>query len=939
MSEGSAEHDGIRIEEIVGLLRRRSRTVALTAAIVFMAMFAWVETRIPVYRASATVLIDRDQGQSGLLSELASIGSAPAAASEIAILTSRSIAEQVVRGAGEDEVGHPGVPGFDRHLGLATTVEDQQLRPLSTLWARLFGDSSSSGRLHAHVDEAGPGAPSSVLVGFPAPNRVRLSEPGFLEPLGIGAASELFELEPDQPLEYRGLVLRLHVEGDVSGREFLIQHVSPDTAVRRLVSNTRVIETERDSGVVLVTVSDSDPVRAARTADALCLNYFDLSIERGSKRASQTVTFIETQLEAQIAELAAAESAVVDLRADHPETIDISASAQVLIQRLSDFEVERVHLQLAYASLEEAIGLLEENELDALSRLGNEVADPISRAYIEQISTLTSEFELQAMSDGGPYKLLLQTKLEKLSSDADDLASEAMALRAVIESYEAGDDAALAGLTGREDDGFGVGPLVAGYLSRVSDLRAEQAELSQVYTEEFPRIAELRSVISDLEARVLEQLKGRLEALQKLRADRARLIAKTRTILDEYPGEEREKIRIALENIRARTIEHLRARFGGVGTKKRTLQEQIAQIEERLGELPEKERRLAGPLRRLETHSEIVKFLLKSKQDAEIARAATVATADFIDPSTPPILRYAPRVGFTLAMSVLMGFALGMGVAYLRERFKGSVHTEAELEAVSGLPVLGAIPDFKSGRFKSQGAGPGFLAVRDDPESPVAEAYRSLRANLRFALGGDREIRTLAVTSCAPGEGKSTTNADLAIAFANGNKRVLLVDVDMRKPTVHRNFGVDREPGLADILVDDVDWRQCVCPTTVPDLDVLPAGFHRGKPGDLLARPEIGTLVDTLADNYDVVVFDLPPALVVADVEIFAHKLDAMLLLYRADGAAREAIQSAASRLRQTGSNLVGCVLNAVRPSHGRSSAYYSYYDYGSSDSRYRKGA
>jgi capsular exopolysaccharide synthesis family protein len=943
MSDGQhANHPaGFRLEDVVGLCRRRRWTVLGTAVLVFAGAFAWVGTRTPVYRASATVLIDQDSGQNGILSELAALGKAPAAASEIALISSRSIAERAVERPETGGVPRPGLPGFERHLGLTTRVDDERFRPLATLWGRLFGATWSDGELFAWVEAAEPGAPEAVRVSFPYDGVVRVSLPTTVPGIHVGDEAETFEHTPGAPVVYRGLRLFLDTEGDLLGRSFIVHHTSRDDAVRRLRGSTRAIERERNSGVVQVTVSDSDPVRAARTADALCLNYFDLNVDRGTKRASQTVTFIDEQLAEQIRALEQAEAEVVELREANPETIDVTTAAEVLINRLSELEVERVHMSLTHSALDEAIRLLDEGDFDALSRLGAEISDEVSKGYIVQITELTAQFEMQDRSDVGSYKLLLQTKLETMRTEADELGVQAQAIRSVIDAYRAGDEGAVAGLSGRQSEGFGAGPLVGGYLERIAALRAEASELEQVYTADYRPLADRLASVESLRGRVLEQLEGRFDALQKLRTDRARLVAKTRTILEEHPGEERERIAQALANLRARTLEHLRNRFDGVAATRSALEEQINVIEARLGELPEKERRLAGPLRRLATHAEIVQFLLTSKQDAEIARAATVATADFIDPAEPPILRYAPRVGFTLVMGAFVGILIGLGVAYLRESFKGSIHTEADLEAASGLAVLGAIPDFTRGRLHALRSGERFLALRDAPEGPVAEAYRSLRANLRFALGGDREIHTLAVTSCTPGEGKSITNADLAIAFANGNKRVLLVDADMRKPTVHKSFHVERTPGLAEVLLEDLDWRECLQPSGIEGLDLLPAGHHRGKPGDLLARPDIGDLVDALAAEYDVVVFDLPPALVVADVESFAHKLDAMLLLYRADGVSRDAVRAAASRLRHTGSNLVGAVLNAVRAEHGKGGGYYhTYYEYGAeSKKRLKKGA
>jgi tyrosine-protein kinase Etk/Wzc len=320
---------------------------------------------------------------------------------------------------------------------------------------------------------------------------------------------------------------------------------------------------------------------------------------------------------------------------------------------------------------------------------------------------------------------------------------------------------------------------------------------------------------------------------------------------------------------------------------------------------------------------------MKSLQEAEITRASTVASADFVDPATPPRMRSAPRVGMTLVLACMAGLAAGFGLAWLRDNLRRTLNGPSELEALTGLPVLATVPDFTRGRTRVAAAGQDFIALRDDPEGTVAEAYRSLRANLRFALGDVSALRTLAATSCAPGEGKSTTNVDIAWAFASGGRRVLLVDADMRRPSVHRYLGLDRGPGLAEALSGAVDWRQVVQGTPNPQLSVLTAGQIRGVAGDALNGARAGELLDELIEGFDLVVFDLPPALAVADVETFAHRLDALLLLYRAEGVPADAVRVAVTRLRQTGANLVGSILNAYRAERGLGGdSYYGGYGY-----------
>jgi capsular exopolysaccharide synthesis family protein len=220
--------------------------------------------------------------------------------------------------------------------------------------------------------------------------------------------------------------------------------------------------------------------------------------------------------------------------------------------------------------------------------------------------------------------------------------------------------------------------------------------------------------------------------------------------------------------------------------------------------------------------------------------------------------------------------------------------------------------------------------MRDDPEGPIAEAYRSLRANLKFALHGERQVRTLAITSCTQGEGKSLTSVDLALSFACTGKRVLVVDCDMRRPTVHKYLPVALEPGLSDVLQRRVAWRACLRIGVEPNVDVLAAGAQPRNPSDLLDSNTFAELLQELGREYDLVVVDVPPVLAVSDIESIAPRIDALLLLCKSNALASDVVADAAKRLRQVGANLIGAVLNGVGTSLVHRKYGYGYgYGYG----------
>lgn len=913
------DHDGVSLLEVRDVLGRHLRTIVLGGVLGASVALAWVATKAPVYRASATLLLDQNQGSGGLLGELASLTSAPAAASEIQVIASRSVAEEVVdapRAANED--------GGERGLGLESRADDRGDLPLFAALGPLFGSATGERPALDVSIEAGEMSEQrfELVAHFDRASQVTLSMDG--------AGEESFGFIPGVPFDYAGLRITLDPHGAVVGRTFRVEHESRAEAIERVMQNTRVRETERNSGVIRLTYTDTDPRRAARTANALCRNYLDRNRARSERRALQTVGFITEQLDEQLEALAAAEEEVVQLQAENPSAVDVSETAKALIEKLSLLELERIRLRIARTGLDEALALLQTGDLAALSRMDSEAADPMVASYVEAIAQLSAERELLDRQDAGAYRAMVEQKLLEWTSQLQVVRVQLTTLREIVARLEEGDTSVLGSLTdttsaGRSD------ALMTSYLAQWTEVEAQLRELRRDYKDELPAIQKGMAELTQLRERIAALLQGRVDGLEAQSVEFELLLSDYRGRLACLPGTEAQKIDHATTALRGRTLEHLTGRRAGMEQHAASLDEEIARVEGRLAELPEEQRRLAGPLRRLESHAEIVKFLMANQQEAEITRAATVATAEFIDEAVPPRRREGPSVPLHFALGALLGFSGAIALAFLREGADRSVFTSAELEEASGLPVFGSIPDFKRGRTKVKHAGGEFLALRDDPEGAVAEAYRSVRANLKFVLSGTSELRTLAFTSCTQGEGKSTTNVDLALAFAVGGRRVLLVDADMRRPSTHRYLGVDRLPGLSDVLKGAMNWRDGVQHEVAENLDVLPAGKQPANPGDLLASEEALRLLEEVKHEYDLVIFDVPPALAVADIDGFAARLDGLILLVKSGKLSQGVVRQAVRKLEQVGANLVGSVLNAARPTRNEQKYGYGYgYGYGS---------
>ncbi|MBM4761470.1 polysaccharide biosynthesis tyrosine autokinase [Bacillus sp. B15-48] len=209
-----------------------------------------------------------------------------------------------------------------------------------------------------------------------------------------------------------------------------------------------------------------------------------------------------------------------------------------------------------------------------------------------------------------------------------------------------------------------------------------------------------------------------------------------------------------------------------------------------------------------------------------------------------------------------------------------------------------------------------------DSKSPISEQYRTIRTNIQFSAI-DQEIRSIMVTSSGPGEGKSTTAANLAVVFAQQDKRVLLVDADMRKPTVHYTFNLTNTFGLTTVLSKQVKLNEAVNTTKVNNLFVLPSGPIPPNPAELIGSKAMDAFLAEVKESFDLVIFDTPPVLVVTDAQLLANKCDGTILVVYSGKAEVEHVAKAKELLTNAKGKMLGAILNGKKIEH---TAQYYYY-------------
>ena len=282
----------------------------------------------------------------------------------------------------------------------------------------------------------------------------------------------------------------------------------------------------------------------------------------------------------------------------------------------------------------------------------------------------------------------------------------------------------------------------------------------------------------------------------------------------------------------------------------------------------------------------------------------------------PPSYPVRPRVGLNLMLGGLVGLVVGLGLAFFIEYLDTSVKTMEDVESLLGLPVLAIIP---------KGI---HLLHKDQGDSPDAEAYRILRTNIEFNRKSP-QANTISLVSGGPGEGKSTTIANLAFISAQGGYSTLIVDADLRRPVQHEIFDLDNSIGLTNYLTTEMQLDEVIFPTTVENLSILPSGILPSDAVGILNSQRMSDMIAELKQRYDIVFFDSPPMLGVSDASVLASEVDQTIIVVQHRRFPRAMLTRVKQAVLGVGGSILGVVLNNVDLKHDQNYYYYTnYYGY-----------
>ncbi len=417
----------------------------------------------------------------------------------------------------------------------------------------------------------------------------------------------------------------------------------------------------------------------------------------------------------------------------------------------------------------------------------------------------------------------------------------------------------------------------------------------------------LRESLSDL------QLKLKLELIDKKDShpDVVALVKQIRNLQDE--------LSIALEEQHTLdpAVQASQIKLAGLRQRGDEIDSTIAATIQEFGAYPQKARRIYQLQLAAEATQTIYQSLLEQQYQIEVAEAMTVSDMRVAEPALPPTDTAAPKVILYVLLGFLVGAGIGIGLVFLVEYIDDSVKNQDDLRGVWPLPVLGMIPRFK---LKTGGVIIGDLPVTD----PIFEAYRNIRNGLAFA-GVDSPINVLAVTSCAPGEGKSTFTTNLGICLAQDGQRVVIIDCDLRRPTQHRAFNtINNAAGVSSIISQAAAHTDVLQQTPIANLSVITSGPLPSNPGRIVESLRMRQLVADLARSYDMVLIDAPPVLAVADALSLARTAKGMVVVVEAGKTTRRMLTDVRSRFESAGLEPVGAVFNKVDIRN--TTGYYGHY-------------
>lgn len=550
------------------------------------------------------------------------------------------------------------------------------------------------------------------------------------------------------------------------------------------------------------------------------------------------------------------------------------------------------------------------------AKLANAFADEFIQSNLQRrydSSAYARTFVAQQMEDA-------RIRLENSERELNAYARQAGLIRSRVSSAGNGN--------GSGDSDGGAQSITISSLGQINEAANKaKADLAQAETrwrtESAVPLMQSQAVLGNGTIQTLLTQKAGLEA---------QLQAQKTKYLPDHPSVRGLEAQLASVNAQIRSVaEGLRkgiySDYVAAREAEAQLRSQVAQLQGASMSEQDRSVRYNTLAREADTNRQLYDGLLQRYRELNAAAGISSSNISIIDNAQPPSVPSSPKLMRNIAIALILGVGLAIAIVFLRDQLDDRVRMPEDVEAKVQLPLLGVIPKETEDDLATQLA---------DPKSPLSEAYSSLRGSLMYSTT-EGLPHVLLITSSQQSEGKSTTSFATARALSRVGKRVLLIDADMRRPSIHHRIGIANEAGLSTLLTTpDADVMSVVRPSSEENLFIITSGPHPPSPSELLASPRMAFILEDLAKHFDSVVLDSPPVLGLADAPVLSAIADGVAFVIEAESGQRGAVKAALRRLRAMKPQIVGAILTKFDPnkSANRYSSYYGYeyYRYKSDD-------
>ncbi|MGB8731626.1 MAG: polysaccharide biosynthesis tyrosine autokinase [Candidatus Sulfotelmatobacter sp.] len=516
----------------------------------------------------------------------------------------------------------------------------------------------------------------------------------------------------------------------------------------------------------------------------------------------------------------------------------------------------------------------------------------------EKLVHYQKEHEILGIDD---KQNITTAKLDELNKALTTAESERMDKESIYRLVQSGDTETIASAANVLDSAGAGSTSQSGLLetlrAKEADLKIQAAELNTQFGPSYPKLAQINNQLKEIDAE---------------------LLAETRKVGGKIKGQ-----------------------YMAALQRENMLHDALEKQKQEANKLNESAIEYSLLKRDLDTNRQLYEGLLEKLKEAGVSAGLRSNNFRIVDVARVPTGPIEPNIPRNLSFAFMLGLTSGVGLAFLLEGLDNTVRTTEQAQMISGLPPLGMIP--LGSRSAREGANSKRLVIATSkeavelitqvrPQSQMAESYRALRTSLLLSnLGAPPKV--IMVTSALPQEGKTTTSINCAVVLAQKGIRVLLIDADLRRPSIHKTLGMGPRSGLSNVLTGSATLEQAITRSTVlPNLNILPAGTPPPNPAELLASTNMRDVLEQLRGQYDHIVVDTPPTLSVTDAVVLSPRADAIVLVIRSGQTTKQALRRSRDILMQVNAKVSGVLLNAVDLS---SPDYYYYYEYQGKYARY----